>query len=127
MPTTMQLLDKALQIKRASHWANELNLSSATFTMAKTRGRLSPVLAGSLAIELGESPEHWMAIAAMEAEPDSPLLTRLRNCQELRRKLLLSNNTRARTNRAFSISNLNDRAYEPYKRRALRCLGGIQT
>ena len=73
MPTTMQLLDKALQIKRASHWANELELSSGTMTNARKRGRLSPTLAGNIAVRLGENPEHWMAIAALEAEPESPL------------------------------------------------------
>lgn len=87
MQNTMELLSKALDVKRASHWAFDLNLSTGTFSQAKKRGRLSPVIAGNIAIELGESPEHWMAIAAMEAEPESPLLERLRNCQELRRKL----------------------------------------
>jgi len=83
----MQLLSKALEVKRATDWAFDLNLSNGTFSQAKKRGRLSPVLAGNLAIELGESPEHWIAVAAMEAEKESPLLTRLKNCQELRRKL----------------------------------------
>ena len=73
MPTTMQLLDKALQLKRASHWANELELSSGTMTNARKRGRLSPTLAGNIAVRLGENPEHWMAVAALEAEPESPL------------------------------------------------------
>lgn len=79
MNTTMDLLEKALKVKRASHWADELELSNATFTMASKRGRLSPTIAGNLAIKLGENPEHWMAIAAMEAEPDSPLLANLRH------------------------------------------------
>lgn len=87
MTSTMELLQKALTVKRAAHWCNDLNLETSTMAQAKKRGRLSPVLAGNLAIELGESPEHWMAVAAMEAEPESPLLKRLRNCQELRRKL----------------------------------------
>ncbi|TXK26223.1 hypothetical protein FVQ98_14715 [Ottowia sp. GY511] len=41
---------------------------------AKKRGRLSPVLAGTIAIELGEEPQRWIAIAALEAEKESPLL-----------------------------------------------------
>lgn len=86
MTTTMELLDKALQIKRASHWANDLNLSNATFSQCKKRGRLSPTIAGTLAIELGESPETWMAIAAMEAEPESTLLERLKKAQASWRK-----------------------------------------
>jgi hypothetical protein len=87
MQTTMELFEKALTVKRAAAWAKDLNLTPAAFSMAKKQKRLSPVLAGNFAIELGESPEHWIAVAAMEAEKESPLLTRLRNCQELRRKL----------------------------------------
>lgn len=77
MTSTMQLLDKALLVKRASHWANELNLSNATFTMARKRGRLSPVIAGSLAMKLGENPTQWIAIAGLEAEPESSYKTQL--------------------------------------------------
>ena len=87
MTHTLELLNKALEKKTISDWARAFNVSPSAITNARARGRLSPVFAGNLAIELGESPEHWMAIAAMEAEPDSPLLTRLRNCKELRRKL----------------------------------------
>lgn len=78
MQNTMQLLNKALAVKRASHWANELDLSSGTFTNAKNRGRLSPTLAGKLAMKLGENPEQWIAIAALEAEPESSLLEELK-------------------------------------------------
>ena len=87
MQNTMQLLDKALTVKKASHWATELNLSSGTFTMAKNRGRLSPTMAGNLAMKLGENPVHWIAIAALEAEPESQLLQRLKKSQETWRKL----------------------------------------
>lgn len=79
MQTTMELLNRALEIKRAATWANELNITRATFSMAKTKQRLSPVLAGSLAIKLGESAEHWIAIAALEAEPETPLLQVLKS------------------------------------------------
>lgn len=81
METTMQLLDKALNVKRAAHWANDLNLSNATFTMARKRGRLSPAMAGVIAMKLGENPQEWIAVAALEAEPDSVLLQQLINCQ----------------------------------------------
>lgn len=94
MQNTMELLSKALTVKRASRWCEDMNLDVSTMAQAKKRGRLSPVIAGNLAIELGESPEHWMAIAAMEAEPESPLLQRLRKSQENWRKLLLTNNTK---------------------------------
>ncbi len=78
MPKTMELLDKALEIKRAASWCREFNLTEAALSLARKRGRLSPTLAGNFAIKLGESPEQWIAIAALEAEPDSPLLDELK-------------------------------------------------
>lgn len=87
MQSTMDLYAKALSVQRAAAWARTFNLTPSALSIAKRQKRLSPVLAGNLAIELGESPEYWMAIAAMEAEKNSPLLERLKNCQELRRKL----------------------------------------
>lgn len=77
MPNTMDLLTQALQKQRAAAWTKELNLSDSALTQAKKRGRLSPVLAGHIAMKLGENPEHWIAVAALEAEPESELLTRL--------------------------------------------------
>ena len=81
MQTTMTLFEKALEIKHASAWARDFNITPEAFSMAKKKGRLSPVLAGSIAIELGEDPEHWIAVAALEAEKDNPLLKRLRKSQ----------------------------------------------
>lgn len=86
MNNTMELLSKALDVKRAARWTEELNLDASTICQAKKRGRLSPALAGNFAIELGESPEHWIAIAALEAEPESTLLQRLKNNQASWRK-----------------------------------------
>ena len=78
MTSTTDLLKMALKKKTASEWARLYNLTPGTFTNAKTRGRLSPLLAGNIAIDLGENPDHWMAIAAIEAERESPLRDRLR-------------------------------------------------
>lgn len=78
MTSTTDLLKMALEKKTASEWARLYNLTPGTFTNAKTRGRLSPVLAGNIAIDLGENPDHWMAVAAIEAERESPLRDRLR-------------------------------------------------
>lgn len=78
MPNTMELLDKALATKRASHWCREMNLTDAALTNARKRGRLSPTLAGNFAMKLGENPEQWIAIAALEAEPESTLLEQLK-------------------------------------------------
>lgn len=87
MPKTMELFARALAVQNAAAWANEFNLTRGALSIAKKKGRLSPALAGNFAIELGEDAEHWIAIAAIEAEGDSPLLERLRRSQALRRKL----------------------------------------
>ncbi|THT98111.1 hypothetical protein E9531_15035 [Lampropedia puyangensis] len=78
MPQTIDLLNKALEIKNAAKWQHDLNLSNSAIYTAKKRGRLSPTLAGQFAIALKEDPVRWTAIAALEAEPDSPLLEELR-------------------------------------------------
>jgi hypothetical protein len=83
----MELLNHALQKQRASRWCEEMDLDISTIAQAKKRGRLSPTLAGNLAMKLGESPEHWIAVAALEAEPESTLLQRLRKAQSTWRKL----------------------------------------
>lgn len=77
MPTTMALLQKALSVKRARAWAHDLNISEAAISTAKKRGRLSPTLAGTLAEQLHEDPAKWISVAAIEAEPDTPLRQRL--------------------------------------------------
>ena len=69
----MTLLDRALKLQRAAAWARVLNISEAAMSLARKRGRLSPTLAGHLAVALHENPQQWIAIAAMEAEPDSAL------------------------------------------------------
>lgn len=86
MQTTMDLYEKALSVQRAAAWARTFNLTPSALSIAKRQKRLSPVLAGNLAMELGEDPEHWIAIAAIEAEKESPLLQRLRKSQESWRK-----------------------------------------
>jgi len=86
METTMDLFEKALSMQRAAAWAREFNLTPAALSVAKKQKRLSPVLAGNFAIKLGENPEHWIAVAALEAEPQSTLLQRLKDCQNNWRK-----------------------------------------
>lgn len=86
--TGHELLDKALAVQpSAKAWCDKLGLSRNTLAVGKFRGRLSPAIAGGLAMELGENPEHWIAIAALEAEPESTLLQRLKKSQEKWRKL----------------------------------------
>lgn len=78
MQKTMDLFTKALQKGNAAMWARDLNITPATLSIAKKKQRLSPVLAGSIAMKLGENPEHWIAVAALEAEPESELLAQLK-------------------------------------------------
>lgn len=73
MHTTMQLLHKALAERALTEadWCRELGISRTSLSVAKTRGRLSPVVAGNLARLLGEDMEHWIAVAALEAQPNT--------------------------------------------------------
>lgn len=77
MTGTMQLLDKALNVKRAAAWARELNITESALTNARKRGRLSPSLAGNIAEQLHEDAAKWTAVAAIEAEPEGPLKQKL--------------------------------------------------
>lgn len=87
MDTSMTLFHKAIEKQPAADWARKLNITRQTFSMAKKQQRLSPALAGNLAIELGEPPAYWMAVAAMDAERENTLTERLRACQHTWRKL----------------------------------------
>jgi hypothetical protein len=87
MQTTMDLFQKALDVQHGAAWAREFNVTPEAFSMAKKQGRLSPVLAGNIALKLGEDPEHWIAVAALEAAPDSELLSRLKAAAKRWRKL----------------------------------------
>lgn len=87
MDTTMNLFERALEKKHAAAWARDLNITRAALSIAKKQGRLSPVLAGNFAMELGEDPEHWVAVAALEAEKDSELLARLKDRVKAWRRL----------------------------------------
>lgn len=78
MNSTMDLFAKALTVQHGAAWAREFNVTPEAFSMAKKQGRLSPVLAGNIAMKLGEDPEHWIAVAALEAAPESELLARLK-------------------------------------------------
>ena len=77
MQSTMELLAKAEAIKDLSAWAETLGLAKRSLYTAKYRGSLSPAVAGALAEEIGEKPEPWILIAALEGERESACKTRM--------------------------------------------------
>ncbi|WP_368921469.1 hypothetical protein [Comamonas aquatica] len=77
MQTTLELLNAALKVKNASAWAAQLKLSENALRTAKHRGNLSPAIAGALAEELGEDPQKWIVIAALESERESACKSRM--------------------------------------------------
>ena len=79
MTSTIDLLTKALRMQPAKYWCDRYDINQSTLSTAKKRGHLSPVMAGNFAIDLGEDARHWMTIAAMETERESPLLERLKS------------------------------------------------
>jgi hypothetical protein len=94
MESTIQLLDKALSSVRQTDpkasersFSKQLGLSPAALSVARHRGNLSPIAAGQVALLLGENVEHWMAVAAIEAEPKS------RATEQLRRMLTTVRNS----------------------------------
>lgn len=75
---TLDLLEKALTENPSPKvWCDKLKVARSTLNTARNRGRLSPSLAGGLAMELGENAQQWIAVAALEAEPKTALLQRL--------------------------------------------------
>lgn len=77
MQTTMQLLDAALTKAPAPYWTERLALSRGALHTAKTRGHLSPSIAGALAEELGEDVDAWIVLAALESEKQSACKDRM--------------------------------------------------
>ena len=91
MKNSIELLQRALEIKTVSEWGRIFNIAPSAITNARRSGRLSPALAGNFAMELGEEPRDWVMIAALEAERESPLTERLRAFQDVWRKRRDSN------------------------------------
>ncbi len=71
MQSTMTLLEAALAKQPAPYWHDQLKLSRNALHTAKARGHLSPAIAGALAEKLGDDPQKWIVIAALESEKDS--------------------------------------------------------
>lgn len=77
MPTTMNLLDAALHQAAMPEWTRRLGLSKQALYNARDRGHLSPAIAGALAEELGQDPQKWIVVAALESERDSACKERM--------------------------------------------------
>lgn len=77
MQNTMDLLDSALKLHSAAEWHKQLDLSRNALHSARQRGNLSPSIAGALAEALGEDPQKWIVIAALEGERESACKTRM--------------------------------------------------
>ena len=89
MPSTLELLQKALSKKTAATWCRTLNVQQSTLSQARKRGRLSPTIACNIAMEIGADPIFWAAVAAAEAEPPGPLRDRLEQSLECHKTVLL--------------------------------------
>lgn len=78
MITTMNLYEKAMAVEPSGKaWADTLGIARSAMATAKTRGHLSPALAGALAEKLGEDIDSWIVIAALESERDSACKERM--------------------------------------------------
>jgi hypothetical protein len=75
--TTMDLLNMALKTDNLRAWARRLELSEEALRTARSRGRLSPMIAGALAEDLHQDPARWIVIAALETERESACKTRM--------------------------------------------------
>lgn len=83
MHSSIELIDKALEGGDTQReLSRKLGMASSTLSVARTRKRLSPTAAGTLAAHIGADAVLWTAIAALEAEPKS------RQRDELLKRLL---------------------------------------
>ncbi|MBT2324777.1 hypothetical protein J7E62_20785 [Variovorax paradoxus] len=73
----MDLLELALESTNLRALSLALGLSEEALRTARSRRRLSPLLAGSLAEELGQDPVKWIVIAVLENERESVSRTRM--------------------------------------------------
>ncbi|MDO9315162.1 MAG: hypothetical protein Q7T97_11510 [Burkholderiaceae bacterium] len=89
MPHTIQLLEKALELKKAADWCRDLNVTESALSKAKKKGHISPRFAAHMAIETGADPIFWSALAVAEAEPDGPLKQRLMKSLDRQKTALL--------------------------------------
>jgi hypothetical protein len=75
--TTMDLLNMALKRDHLGAWAQRLGLSNEALRTARSRGGLSPMVAGALAKDLEQDPAKWIVIASLETARESACKTRM--------------------------------------------------
>jgi plasmid maintenance system antidote protein VapI len=83
---SIQLLEKAFkhpyEDRSVKDWCKDLEVNRTAISIARTRGKLSPVMAGNLARLLGEDVTYWVAVAALEAAEDSHPKLKVEECLE---------------------------------------------
>lgn len=72
MQSTMTLLKQALEVAPIPTWTAKLHLSRDAISNAKSKGHLTPVIAGAMAAELNEDVATWTTLAVIEGAKDSP-------------------------------------------------------
>ena len=72
MQSTMTLLNRALAVAPIPEWTAKLHLSRDAISNAKSKGHLTPVIAGALAAELNDDVAQWTTLAVIEGAKDSP-------------------------------------------------------
>lgn len=77
MKTSLDLLERALSLHPSPYWTDRLRLHRNALHSARQRGNLSPAIAGALAEEMGEDPQPWIVLAALESERESACKTRM--------------------------------------------------
>lgn len=82
MQSTMNLLEAALSTQPAPYWTDKLKLSRSALHTAKTRGHLSPAIAGALAEELGQDVKTWAISSRYQSRSSKPIRHLLGDCRQ---------------------------------------------
>jgi hypothetical protein len=124
MDSTMTLLDKALALNPAPYWHEKLGLNRNALHNARMRGHISPAIAGALAEELGEEPQKWIVVAALESERDSTckelMVKRFSNWKKQKQLPEVTGKERVRTIFDYVVDSLDERdSFEAEAKRVL--------
>lgn len=127
MDSTMTLLDKALALNAAPYWHEKLGLNRNALHNARMRGHISPAIAGALAEELGEEPQKWIVVAALESERDSAckdlMVKRFSNWKKQKQLPEVAGREKVRTIIEYFVDTLDDKnAEEEYAKKAFQAM-----